>query len=448
MRNDIPVYLVILAICGLLLTSMLYKQVNGMYSVTTLMADIKDAGYFTKMDGSLMNVDMDMISKKITDVKIVGRPKKKRKNKEKKVDLKGPLDINVVSSKDFEKLPGIGKIVAERIVGKRTELGGKFKKLSDLVQVKGISLNKVIKIQKWIKINGAPIEKLEVKVKGKGKKGSPKIELTEAVNINTADADRLQALPGIGKKKAERIILKRKELGGYKAIEDLAQVKGISMNKVSKLEEWISVVDKKLVVKKAEPKEEKVVRKIAPIPAEEKEEIKKVDPASVKSDDSLININTATLKELTSLPGIGTSTAKNIIEYRKGSKFSKVEDITNVKRIGAKSLLKFKHLIKVESVTSVKEKTIVKPIAPIPAEEKEEIKKVDPAPVNSDDSLIDINNATLEELTSLPGIGPSTAKNIIEYRKNTKFSKIEDIINVKRIGPKSLLKFKALIKIK
>ncbi len=448
MRNDIPVYLLIMAICGLLLTLMLYNKVHGMYSVTTLMADVEETGYFTEMDGNLMSVDMDLISQKIVDVKIIGQPKKKKFKKEKKVELSGPIDINVVTLKEFEKLPGIGAIVAERIVKKRSELGGKFKKLSDLVQVKGISLNKVIKVQKWLTIEGAPIEKLEVKVKGK--KGSPKIELSEAVNINTANADRLQALPGIGKKKAESIILKRKELagksgvGGFKTIEDLALVKGISLNKVSKLEEWISVKDKKLT-----PKKDVLTGEV-----EKKVEIKKIDDPLVKSSTPLIDINTATLKELTSLPGIGPSTAKNIITYREGSKFSKVEDIMNVKRIGEKSLLKFKHLIKVGTEISIKKPDDIGKIAPTAQDENKKIEtievvkdKVDVSPVKTDDQLIDINTATLEELTSLPGIGPSTAENIIKYREETKFSKIEDITNVKRIGEKSLLKFKHLIKI-
>ena len=50
---------------------------------------------------------------------------------------------------------------------------------------------------------------------------------------------------------------------------------------------------------------------------------------------------------------------------------------------------------------------------------------------------ININTATEEELESLKGIGPATAKNIISYREEYGgFSSIEEIKNVKRIGDK------------
>ena len=63
------------------------------------------------------------------------------------------------------------------------------------------------------------------------------------------------------------------------------------------------------------------------------------------------------------------------------------------------------------------------------------------------DKLISINNGTLEELMTLPGVGESKAKNIIEYRENNKFEKIEDIMNVSGIGESAYSKIKDLIKL-
>lgn len=50
-------------------------------------------------------------------------------------------------------------------------------------------------------------------------------------------------------------------------------------------------------------------------------------------------------------------------------------------------------------------------------------------------NLINLNTATESELETLTGIGVSTAKKIIDYRKkNGKFKSIEEIKNVSGIG--------------
>jgi competence protein ComEA len=56
---------------------------------------------------------------------------------------------------------------------------------------------------------------------------------------------------------------------------------------------------------------------------------------------------------------------------------------------------------------------------------------------------INLNSANAEQLQTLPGVGPATAKNILDYRaKVGKFNKIEEIINVKGIGEKKFQKIK------
>ena len=51
------------------------------------------------------------------------------------------------------------------------------------------------------------------------------------------------------------------------------------------------------------------------------------------------------------------------------------------------------------------------------------------------DEKVNINDASQTELETLPGIGPSIAQKIIEYREsNGKFNNIEDIQNVRGIG--------------
>ena len=66
----------------------------------------------------------------------------------------------------------------------------------------------------------------------------------------------------------------------------------------------------------------------------------------------------------------------------------------------------------------------------------------------AEDKRVNLNKATLEELDALPGVGPSTAKNIIAYREaHGSFAAPEEIMNVKRIGEKTFQKLKEFIKV-
>src|SRR5215213_1666005 len=68
------------------------------------------------------------------------------------------------------------------------------------------------------------------------------------------------------------------------------------------------------------------------------------------------------------------------------------------------------------------------------------------AVITTTTELININTASIAELDTLPGIGPSTAQKIIDYREqNGPFVSIEDIVNVPTIGPVTYDKIKDLI---
>ncbi len=55
------------------------------------------------------------------------------------------------------------------------------------------------------------------------------------VNINKANAKELEALPGIGKEKAEAIIDYRSKNGAFNTIEELTGVKGIGPKILKKI---------------------------------------------------------------------------------------------------------------------------------------------------------------------------------------------------------------------
>lgn len=61
-------------------------------------------------------------------------------------------------------------------------------------------------------------------------------------------------------------------------------------------------------------------------------------------------------------------------------------------------------------------------------------------------SKININTADLTQLQNIPGVGPSTAQKIIDYRTTSgRFKSIEDIKNVSGIGDKTFEKMKEYI---
>lgn len=79
--------------------------------------------------------------------------------------------------------------------------------------------------------------------------------------------------------------------------------------------------------------------------------------------------------------------------------------------------------------------TVIKKENPFPNSKKKE----------TPNGLINLNKATKFELMKLPGVGEKTADVIIEYRKTNQFRKIEDIMNIKGIGPKKFEKMREFI---
>jgi competence protein ComEA len=59
---------------------------------------------------------------------------------------------------------------------------------------------------------------------------------------------------------------------------------------------------------------------------------------------------------------------------------------------------------------------------------------------------LDLNQATLEQLEALPGVGPTTAQAIIDYRsRHGPLSSVDDLLEVRGIGPAKLDGFRDLV---
>ena len=65
------------------------------------------------------------------------------------------------------------------------------------------------------------------------------------INLNTATVAQLEALPGIGKSTAERILEYRQKNGGFKKVEDLMNVRGIGEKSFLKMKALITVTTPK-----------------------------------------------------------------------------------------------------------------------------------------------------------------------------------------------------------
>lgn len=66
-------------------------------------------------------------------------------------------------------------------------------------------------------------------------------EATGKVDINTADAELLETLPGIGEARAEAIIRYREEHGQFKHVDDIVAVPGIGSSTLEGLRDLVEV---------------------------------------------------------------------------------------------------------------------------------------------------------------------------------------------------------------
>lgn len=62
--------------------------------------------------------------------------------------------------------------------------------------------------------------------------------------------------------------------------------------------------------------------------------------------------------------------------------------------------------------------------------------------------IVDLNRATADDLDRLPGVGPSTAKAIIDHRtRNGPFASVDDLLAVRGIGPAKLAEIRKWVRV-
>jgi len=61
------------------------------------------------------------------------------------------------------------------------------------------------------------------------------------INLNTANSDQLQEVPGIGPATADKILKMRKSYGAFKSVDDLRAIKGIGPKRLEKMRKYLTV---------------------------------------------------------------------------------------------------------------------------------------------------------------------------------------------------------------
>jgi competence protein ComEA len=161
------------------------------------------------------------------------------------------VDINTASIETLQTLPGIGPSKAKAIIDSRSKKP--FTKPEDLKNVPGIGDKTYEKLKDRIKVtvnlvnaaqntDGKQIQQMQCNTTIDADRGQlAEEQKIEKININTANEEELQTLPGIGPAKAQAIIDYRKNSGGFKSIEELKNVKGIGEKTYEKLKNLITI---------------------------------------------------------------------------------------------------------------------------------------------------------------------------------------------------------------
>jgi len=169
----------------------------------------------------------------------------------------------------------------------------------------------------------------------------------------------------------------------------------------------------------------------------------------------VIDLNRATAEDLAAIPGIGMALAQRIVEYRQAhGPFKKVEDLMEVSGIGPQNLQKLKPYLGLGSPEAIAPpdweaamsggKSISgthseSQVGRLPGG-KSGIQPKTPG------RLIDPNLSSQEDLETLPGIGPTLAQRIIDYRRaHGPYKKIDDLRKVSGIGRRKLEKLRPYV---
>ena len=156
------------------------------------------------------------------------------------VEVSYPININTASVDELQALSGIGEVKARAIVAYREEYGG-FTSVDELVNVYGIGEKTLDNIRYYITVGDYAPNIPEQSSPNSSAESSAPVEVSYPININTASAEELELLSGIGEVKARAIVEYREEHGYFTSVDELVNVYGIGEKTLDKIRGYITV---------------------------------------------------------------------------------------------------------------------------------------------------------------------------------------------------------------
>jgi competence protein ComEA len=157
------------------------------------------------------------------------------------------FDPNTIDSAGLRSL-GFGSITIENLLKYRSA-GGKFREAEDLGRIFSISddelnvLIPVIEIAAEQKQERKPKKVYEPAIKTPASEKPTRVWKVETIDINSATAQELERLPGIGAVLSKRIVTFRDRLGGFYSKNQLSEVYGLSAETIGLIVPVISLND-------------------------------------------------------------------------------------------------------------------------------------------------------------------------------------------------------------
>jgi len=157
------------------------------------------------------------------------------------------VDVDRASEAELERLPRVGKRLAQRIEADR-RINGPFGSLAGLGRVPGVSSGLLRALTPCVTFGGVPPLAAEFSPASPGPPPAAAAAASRAgvpcaaqVAVNRATREELLCLPGIGTALAAGIVAERDAHGPFRDIADLARVPGIGPTRIEHLKGHVTI---------------------------------------------------------------------------------------------------------------------------------------------------------------------------------------------------------------